>query len=507
MKHRRLTGLLSAAVLMFTSVPGMTASAGTERDVGVKDGYHWELWNEGGQGNPQMTVGNNGTFSCSWSGIKNVLFRSGQKFEDYPKWKSLNGITLDFKASEYNPQGNSYLCVYGWTKQPLAEYYIVENYGNWRPPGESDNMKKVGEITVDGGVYEVYKGTHDGPSIEDGVTHFNQYWSVRKENQLRNSGTIDIAAHFSEWERFGIEMGGLYEVALNVEGWMSSGTATISQNDLTLGDYVKPEPEPEVSFSAPSGKGSGVSDAFEGPGTDWSTRGDGVKYGFNQDFVHGGTQSLYVTGRDESWHGVSIASDELKAGETYTFSSYVGYNSKTYPEETFVLGLQYTLDGDTKYDNLAETDAESGKWAALGTEFTIPEGASKISLYVQTEYTETPTAKDKISFYLDDVQLSGAAAVQTTAPAPETTAPAVTTVSSTTAPVTTDLKPTLRGDADCSGTVDVSDAVLVARFANEDRSAVITAQGIANGDVNDVKGLDSGDITRILRAIAKIESL
>ena len=52
--------------------------------------------------------------------------------------------------------------------------------------------------------------------------------------------------------------------------------------------------------------------------------------------------------------------------------------------------------------------------------------------------------------------------------------------------------------------VDVSDAVLLARFVAEDSSATITTQGKLNADVNHNGTPDSGDIVQILKFIAKL---
>ena len=98
-------------------------------------------------------------------------------------------------------------------------------------------------------------------------------------------------------------------------------------------------------------------------------------------------------------------------------------------------------------------------------------------------------------------------AAGTTTAATETT-PAVTTAAETSAAgETTDaaLRKT-PGDADCSGTVDISDAVLIARFAAEDRTAVITDQGMLNADCDGVKGVNGGDTTMVLRYIARLIS-
>ena len=61
---------------------------------------------------------------------------------------------------------------------------------------------------------------------------------------------------------------------------------------------------------------------------------------------------------------------------------------------------------------------------------------------------------------------------------------------------------TLLGDVDLSGRVDVSDAVLLARFLAEDQGAEVKTQGLANADVNHSNKPDQDDIIQILRYIA-----
>lgn len=62
----------------------------------------------------------------------------------------------------------------------------------------------------------------------------------------------------------------------------------------------------------------------------------------------------------------------------------------------------------------------------------------------------------------------------------------------------------LLGDTDCSGIVDVSDAVLLARYLAEDKGAVVSQTGRLNADINENGGLDSDDVIQILRTIARL---
>ena len=71
-----------------------------------------------------------------------------------------------------------------------------------------------------------------GPTILDNQSrNFKQYFSVRKSK--RTSGTITVSDHFKAWADAGWNIGNLTEVALNVEGWESSGKANVSK--LTIG--------------------------------------------------------------------------------------------------------------------------------------------------------------------------------------------------------------------------------------------------------------------------------
>ena len=70
-----------------------------------------------------------------------------------------------------------------------------------------------------------------------------------------------------------------------------------------------------------------------------------------------------------------------------------------------------------------------------------------------------------------------------------------------------DVKTVASGDTNCDGVLDVSDAVLAARFVNEDKSAKISDAGVRNTDLNANGSIDTDDITKMLRVIARIEKL
>ena len=423
--------------------------AADQQKKGNVDGYDYELWNQNGSGSVDMQLGSNGAFSCSWSSIENCLFRTGKKLGSTKKYQDYGNIAINYDV-DYQPMGNSYMCVYGWTEDPTVEYYIVEAWGDWRPPGQATSL---GTVTSDGNQYDIYKTMRNNQPSIHGTETFPQYWSVRKTNPaqvnaMKNlKGTITVSNHFKAWEKAGLTMGNMYEVALNIEGYRSSGKANVKKNELIMGGAnpnastgtsdtpsTPGQTVPKVSVITPSGSGTGVSDSFEGKGTDWTTRGEDPSVKLSTSFKHGGSQSLYVSGRKQSWQGFSNASSELKAGGSYSIDLYAGYQDPNYSSSSFTLGVQYTKGGETSYDNITDATCSTGKWTELSGDFSIPAGATDISLYVQTAYTESPTSADLIDFFIDDVKLTsdGSSSTDPGTTKPVTTKPGTTNPGSST---------------------------------------------------------------------------
>jgi endo-1,4-beta-xylanase len=242
---RKLITIIIAAMLLCFSVFTVTAQTICDNQTGTHDGYTYEYWKD--QGSGCMTLGSGGTFSVEWSNINNLLARKGLR-------PGGSDVIVDYGVN-YNPNGNSYMCVYGWTQNPLVEYYIVESWGSWRPPGGEGHQ---GTLSSDGGSYDIYKTMrYDQPSIE-GTATFPQFWSVRTSK--KTSGTVTCANHFNAWAGRGMNMGNFYEVSFCIEGYQSSGNADVHTMNMYTGSNPTPTPTPVSTQTPVSGTLGDVND-------------------------------------------------------------------------------------------------------------------------------------------------------------------------------------------------------------------------------------------------------
>ena len=193
-----------------------------------EDGYDYEVWvdqNTGGVGS--MTLGKDGAFTAEWDADTpqgQFLSQSGKYFNSRKKatdYSRLNfDYDVDFSADE---AGITKYGIYGWMKDPLIEYYVIEDWKNWRPT----NLAQTKTVVIDGAEYEVFALYASGPCILGDSQTFIRYYSVRKEPRKR--GTVDLSKHFKVWETLGWDIGDLYQASFSVDAWECAGKIDVKK--------------------------------------------------------------------------------------------------------------------------------------------------------------------------------------------------------------------------------------------------------------------------------------
>ncbi|MDG4758573.1 glycoside hydrolase family 11 protein [Micromonospora sp. WMMD710] len=270
---RLLLGAACAAVLALTGTMTATnAYAEADRTLtsnltGTHNGYFFSFWKD--SGNASMTLRADGRYSSSWD-------RSTNNWVGGKGWATGSRRTVTYSGS-YNPgNNNTYLALYGWTRNPLIEYYVVENFGSYNP---SSGAQRMGTVTTDGGTYDILRSQRvNAPSI-DGNQTFYQYWSVRQ--QKRSSGTITTANHFDAWARAGLNLGTNHSYQIMAtEGYQSSGSSDITVREGSGGN--------PTSGPTTGNPGTGNCTATLSAGQQWGDR-------FNLNVAVSGTSTWVVS--------------------------------------------------------------------------------------------------------------------------------------------------------------------------------------------------------------------
>ena len=246
-RFRRLVGFACAAALaaVSTLMPG-TAGAATSicsNQTGTSNGSYYSFYTSG-TGSACMTLGSGAGYSTSWSGAGDFVAGVGASTG------SAQPVTY---SGSFNPSGDAYLSLYGWTTSPLVEYYITDDWSGYDP---SSGATYKGTVNSDGGTYDIYEDQRvNEPSIE-GTATFNQYWAVRTSSRV--GGTITTSNFFNAWANDGMSLGTFNYQILATEAF-NGGSGS---SDITVGSG---------GSSSGGGGGGGTCTATLSAGTQTST--------------------------------------------------------------------------------------------------------------------------------------------------------------------------------------------------------------------------------------------
>lgn len=206
--------------------PGSHATTGTQHcgmsDTGTADGnYTYNIYSDGKGSGCMTTYGVDATFSATWTNVGDWIARVGLAFDKTKTYDKIGVFSSDFAytMTGITTGGFGNVGVYGWSVNPLHEYYIIENWLGKKPA-----FTVVGSFTIDGeGTYEIQTNQQKNqPNITGTNADFVQFWSVRSEP--RHCGHISISKHFDEWKSLGLTLGNLEEARILVEAQNNSGS-------------------------------------------------------------------------------------------------------------------------------------------------------------------------------------------------------------------------------------------------------------------------------------------
>jgi endo-1,4-beta-xylanase len=213
-----VAGFVAAATVLASPYPAAEPSP-EELEMFKARQQQWatQYWaNE--DANLEWNSGPGGAFDLSWDQPNGGNFVVGKGIDPARRMKF--NYTADWKLGT---QTNAYLALYGWTTNPLVEYYVIENFGVHHP-ADNKNSTCYGTFESDGATYEVWmKWRVNAPSII-GTATFPQYWSVRTKRH--SGGTITTGNHFDAWEKAGLPLGTQKGMFIGIEGQWGSGQAT-----------------------------------------------------------------------------------------------------------------------------------------------------------------------------------------------------------------------------------------------------------------------------------------
>jgi len=232
-RMRLLVGTAAAVMTIAAAILPTTAANAANicsNQTGSSNGYYYQMWSNG-QGSACINVGS-GSYTSSWSGIGDFVAGVG--------WNPGSNHTVSFSSSLNASGGTTLISLYGWSTNPLVEYYVEENY-NGSPNTAGTYM---GQMTSDGGTYNIYEHQQvNQPCITGNNCTFEQYLAIRTSPV--SSGTITTQNFFNAWASHGMNLGTMNYQIMATEAWGGgSGNSSVT---VSAGSSPPPSSPPPSS--------------------------------------------------------------------------------------------------------------------------------------------------------------------------------------------------------------------------------------------------------------------
>jgi endo-1,4-beta-xylanase len=220
-RARLIVGGVSAVILTMATLsvagPANAATQICSNQNSTSGGTYYQMWSAG-QGSACITLNSSNSYSSTWSGIGDFVAGVG--------WNpGSTSQPVTYSGSLNASGGTNLLSLYGWSTNPLVEYYVIDGYVG-SPNTAGTNM---GTMTSDGGTYTIIKHQQvNQPSIQ-GTTTFWQYLAIR--TSPRTSGTITFPNFVSAWASHGMNLGTMNYQIMATEAWGGgSGNSSVTVN-------------------------------------------------------------------------------------------------------------------------------------------------------------------------------------------------------------------------------------------------------------------------------------
>ena len=186
--------------------------------------YSYEVWRTGYAAS--LNCYDDGSYVVYSKAADEAIVRFGPKFDEPKTFDQHGNFAADYK---FRTKGGGFgtpfylVGIQGNTTEPKTEFYIID-YWIYKDADTTVFGTRLGEFTVDGDTYDIWQNTANNYLSAQGDISYKRYYSIRRT--VRDSGHIDITAHFKKWEELGLKVGKITDVMALVEA--SKGESSIS---------------------------------------------------------------------------------------------------------------------------------------------------------------------------------------------------------------------------------------------------------------------------------------